>query len=101
MKVDFGTKFFDLKGEQLVGPGVPEHLGEAAANALVYPSPNDHDFAGKAKKFELAMRVVSGGVVEVSVEEAVTIKSALGILYSGLICGPAERALNGLQPLKG
>ncbi len=95
MKVYFQAPFFDLNNKKIEEANAPAHLGEAAANALIYPGDGDKDFASKAKKFDLAMRVVQGGTVEVTPEECVMIKQSMGLLYGALICGQAERVLNG------
>ena len=96
MKVNFGYKFKSLKGDELpVSDGNPEHLGEAAANALTTPNPAEKDFSAKAKKYHLAMKVIGGGEVDVTPEEVLMIKAAMGDFYIPLVCGQAEPVLNG------
>lgn len=99
MKVNFGIRFKSIKGDDLpIGDGNPQHLGEAAANALLAPDPTDRDFGVKATKYRLAMRVAAGGEVDVTPEEATMIKLAMGAIYVPLVCGQAESALNGDDP---
>jgi hypothetical protein len=96
MKVNFSYKFKSLKGDELpVTDGNPEHLGEAAANALLANDPADRDFKAKAVKYHLAMKLYGGGEIEVKPEEVVMIKAAMGSYYLPLVCGQAEAILDG------
>ena len=106
MKVDFEYIFKDLEGEVVLdrqldanghikeGSEKPLTLRRVATQALI--SAND---AGKitgdvkAKRYDLAMRLIKGGVQDITVEEASMLKELIGNNYAPLVVGQAYKII--------
>lgn len=96
MKIDFDLKFLNPKtGKPFDGQDAPLHLGDAASTALLTGDANERDFETKARAYKLHQRVYKGGILDLTPEEATAIKVAMGKIYTPVICGQAEAALNG------
>lgn len=96
MKVDFSAPILSLKGEELKErDGSVITLASVASNALMASYEDEKNLKGdeKAKRFKLAMLVVDGGEVELTVEQVADLKKLIGKGYGPLVVGRAFELL--------
>lgn len=95
MKIDFSQPLKSLEGAPFMeGPKVVT-LGFLASGSLL-ANYNDENPSGDEKfaRFNLAAKIHSGNVVEVSPGEITKIKQMIGKFCGALLLGPAYIALN-------
>lgn len=104
MKIDFEAKLLDMDGkpmkERQAGPDgkvveIEATLGRVAANALLAMGDEDKGLTGeqKAKRYELAMKVIKGSQ-SLKVEEITEIKATIGRHYAPIVVGQAWKMLD-------
>ena len=93
---NFDAELTDLRGEPLRHEGKGTPMSQAVAEALIAPL-GDEDATGDAKaaRYELALRVVKGGDVDLTVDELALIKERVGRGCVPLAVGQIYRVLNG------
>ena len=69
-------------------------IREACVNALMSPNEKDSG-AKKVEKYDLALRIYKNDEVELSVEEAATIKECVGKLFAPIVVGQLFKVLDG------
>lgn len=98
MKIDFSFVLVDLMTkEPLSDGGKPATLGSIGVNALMAQTPDDKDQSGeeKVRSYILGSRIVGGGEIEVTPEDASLLKKRIGKLYGPLIVGQCWPVLDG------
>lgn len=96
MKLDPTTAICDLDGTPIVEDGKPVDIGIIARRALLNLAPDEGGMAGaeKEKRFRLAMKLFDQSPVELSAEEVVCVKDAIGKAFMPLIVGRAFQILD-------
>lgn len=95
MNVDMDRVLVDFEGKPIKQSDKDMTLGLACAGALGNPLDEDTK-AGPEKavaRWKLALRCYSGGVVELTPEEASEIRARLAKVYTTIICGQAASML--------
>jgi len=76
------------------GEAVDATVRQAVVNALMAPVEGD-DGVAKVRKYELAMRVYKEEEVDLTVEEAAIIKTAVGKSFAPIVVGQLFNLLDG------
>ena len=71
-------------------------IREAFVNALMIPVETDAGIK-KVEKYDLAMRIYNTDEVELSVEEAATIKEVVGKAFAPIVVGQLFKLLDGKE----
>ena len=89
MKIAFNQLILDLNNKPLESNGQPFTLRNAAQEALLATFADEPNLPAveKIKRFTLAQKIAPMQVVEISIEEAATIKELVGKAYGPLIVG--------------
>lgn len=102
MKINFSAVLRNLDGEPLMrqsqmadAQAQPMTLANAACDALIIPDSQQQSGDEKAAQFALAMKIVKGGEVEITPEQATLIKKRIGAAFGPLVVGRAYELLNG------
>lgn len=102
MKIDFSAVLKNLDGSPLLRQSqvadaqpAPMTLAHAACDALILPDQQQQSGDEKAAQFTLAMKIVKGGEVEITPEDAALIKKRIGAAFGPLVVGRAYELLNG------
>lgn len=96
MKINFDQILVDLSEKDLIDSEKKVlTLKKVATDALLAANPNEQGVSGedKAKRYELAVRLVKGGEQEISVEEAVLLKELIGKAYSPIVVGQVYKII--------
>lgn len=102
MKVEFSQLIVDLENQPIhdnqgdpTKSGPVLTLARASVNALlaIYRGEEGIDGTEKVRRFNLAQRIVDGGVVDLAAEDVVLIKTLLSKLYGPLVVGRAYAML--------
>jgi hypothetical protein len=95
MPIDFESTFKDLDGNDINEGGKVLTLGRLVTNALLTVADDERTMTGetKAKRYDLAMRVLRGDAA-LKAEELADIKKAIGKHYTPIIVGPAWKMLD-------
>jgi hypothetical protein len=85
MKIDFSQILTQFSGEPITGEGgSPFTLGQAVVNALLQPVQNATPM-DKIRRARIAEQAFDGREIEVSPEDLVVMRDAVGQLYPPLI----------------
>jgi hypothetical protein len=97
MKVNFDSKLCNIDGTTITSNNEDLLLKKVSIEALMMLSDSDRGSSGevKFKRYELALKISVGGEVEISPEEAATLKARIGEVYGPAVIGPAWKLLNG------
>jgi hypothetical protein len=97
MKIDFSTTFTDLiTGDTIEDQGIAMTLGLIGTRALMQVDPKEHEPGEqKVKDFQLAQRIVKGGDIEITAEEATRLKQRIAKFFGPIIVGQAWPLLDG------
>lgn len=98
MKIDFSAPLISIKGEKMKDTEKADlALKDVCIEALMAVVPSDERTSGetKYKRFQLAEKIVGGGEVELTPDEAVILKDRIGVCYGPAVVGPAYKLLNG------
>jgi len=101
MKVDFSQVLVGLDGKPMQLQTAPDRvepmtLGRVAIEALLTPNENDKDGATKLARFNVALRINDARApMDMSPEDAATLKALIGAMYPPLIVGRTFEILNG------
>ena len=99
-EVDFSRRITDLDGKDIPASADkganPLDLARVAGLALLAQSPDDARMAQEAKlaRFNLAIKVHSGGRVDLTSEEVTLLKGAISAAYPPLVVGRAVEILD-------
>jgi hypothetical protein len=86
MKIDFSTVLTQFSGEPITSEGnAPFTLGMCVVNALLQPQQQQQNPMEKIRRARIAERAYDAGETDVSPEDLVTIREAVGSLYPPLI----------------
>lgn len=100
MKIDFSKVLLDLKGEPLMEGAPPNEkpitLSSILCTALLAQYPDEQSLSGKekAKRFQIALKIVDGGEQDVSVDDVAEMKKLIGKGFGPLIVGRAYEMLD-------
>lgn len=99
MKINFSAVLCLLNGDAIQyqdrGDVRPMELRDASIEALMSTSNSLPDGETKFRAYQLASRLQVGGEVDLTPEEAVTIREKIGVAYGANVVGPAYLLLNG------
>lgn len=97
MEIDFSQGMKNFDGTVATDREKPLTLGAVSTEALLAVFQDEQSLPGeeKAKRYELAMRILKGGRLELSVEEAAELKRLIGKAFAPLIVGQAFRMIEG------
>ena len=89
MQIDVSRKIQGLDAKDLDVEGEPLMLASVIVNAMMAsPERGDQDTGEqKLKRYRLGMKVLDGGMVEISNEDAVLINARVGQFYGPLVVG--------------
>lgn len=95
MRIDFGAELVNVGGEPIpldARPDAPNAtLSVVSVRALgqVFSDEPTLSAEHKVARYKLALRIVEGGIQEVTVEEAAMLKAVIGKAYSPFVVGAA------------
>jgi len=93
MKRDLNLPFLDPEGKKYGDVSTLRDIVYGALRAGV-PADERSTLTEKAKVFELAMRVVAGGIIEVTADELKAITDRIPVVFANpTVCIPAIRLL--------
>lgn len=90
MKRDFSA-VLTFAGKPVKEQDAELNLGGVAVSALLLLRQDESNISGedKFKRYKLAERLTSGGVIDVSVEELALLKKLIGAMYQPIVVGAA------------
>lgn len=103
MKIDFSHVLTDIMTGKPIKDGETSlTLATVVVNALMVQSQDDKDLSGKEKveAYQLATRIVKGGVVDITSTEAALMKERVSKLYGALVVGQVWPILDGEVPFQ-
>jgi hypothetical protein len=97
MKINFSHTFTDIiDGKPIEDQGVVMTLGLIGTRALMQIDPKaEEPGEQKVKDFQLASRIVKGGDIEITAEEATRLKQRIAKFFGPIIVGQAWPLLDG------
>ena len=97
MKISFSTTFTDLiDGKPIEDQGVVMTLGIIGTRALMQMDPKaEEPGEQKVKDFQLAQKIVKGGEIEITADEATRLKHRIAKFFGPIIVGQAWPLLDG------
>lgn len=108
MKINFSTVLKDMSGAKpliaATDPNEPDKketmtLAKVACDAIMAEMPDEkRSGKQKAEAYELALRIMAGRTIEISIEEAALIKDRIGKAYGALVVGQCWPLLEKSEP---
>lgn len=95
MKIDFDVKFQTLDGKAITMNEKEATLKDVTIEALMGLLEEEKGISGeeKFKRYELAMKIKGGGIVDISVDDVSLIKRLIGKMFTPLVVGQAWEML--------
>lgn len=97
MKIDFDVKFKTFDGQDIAMRDKPATLKDISVESLMGLLEEEKNLSGeeKLKRYELALKIKDGGIIDISVEDIALIKKLTGKMFAPLIVGQAWKNLEG------
>lgn len=97
MKIDFGAKIIDAKGDEMKVDGATATLGACAFRALIinFPSEKSVTAADKFNRGLIAEIAYKQAEAELSIKDISTIKAVIGLAYDPWVVMQCYRAIEG------
>ena len=97
MKIDFNVKFKTFDGQDIIMRDKPATLKDISVESLMSLLEEEKNLSGeeKLKRYELALKIKDGGIIDISVEDIALVKKLIGKMFTPLIVGQAWKNLEG------